>query len=119
MERFRRSCCGGDNFQCDDQKISPRAGHARCITCAWSSQSGLGGEKDVRMRTLQVSTKNKREVVDLTALCRNELAKERVNGVCHLFVLHTTAALTIADLDPGTDLDLLDVAMTNESYRPS
>ena len=60
------------------------------------------------MRTLQVSTKNKREVVDLTPLCRNELAKERVNGVCHLFLLHTTAALTIADLDPGTDLDLLD-----------
>jgi secondary thiamine-phosphate synthase enzyme len=28
--------------------------------------------------------------------------------MCHLFVLHTTAALTIADLDPGTDLDLLD-----------
>jgi secondary thiamine-phosphate synthase enzyme len=28
--------------------------------------------------------------------------------VCHLFLLHTTAALTIADLDPGTDLDLLD-----------
>ena len=25
-----------------------------------------------------------------------------------MFILHTTAALTIADLDPGTDLDLLD-----------
>ena len=29
-------------------------------------------------------------------------------GVCHLFILHTTAALTTADLDPGTDLDMLD-----------
>ncbi len=28
--------------------------------------------------------------------------------MCHLTVLHTTAALTTADLDPGTDLDLLD-----------
>ena len=28
--------------------------------------------------------------------------------MCHLFLLHTTAALTTADLDPGTDLDLLD-----------
>lgn len=26
----------------------------------------------------------------------------------HLFLLHTTAALTTADLDPGTDLDMLD-----------
>jgi secondary thiamine-phosphate synthase enzyme len=28
--------------------------------------------------------------------------------VCHLVVLHTTAALTTADLDPGTDADMLD-----------
>ncbi len=29
-------------------------------------------------------------------------------GICNLLVLHTTAALTTADLDPGTDLDMLD-----------
>lgn len=29
-------------------------------------------------------------------------------GLCHLFLTHTTAALTTADLDPGTDLDMLD-----------
>jgi len=29
-------------------------------------------------------------------------------GVICLFVTHTTAALATADLDPGTDLDLLD-----------
>jgi secondary thiamine-phosphate synthase enzyme len=29
-------------------------------------------------------------------------------GILHLFLLHTTAALGIADLDPGTDLDILD-----------
>jgi len=28
--------------------------------------------------------------------------------VCHVSILHTTAALTTADLDPGTDLDMLD-----------
>jgi secondary thiamine-phosphate synthase enzyme len=58
---------------------------------------------------LQVSTKRKREVVDITEFCRQQLAgKRRETGVCHLFVLHTTAALTVADLDPGTDRDLLD-----------
>ena len=29
-------------------------------------------------------------------------------GLCSLTCLHTTAALTTADLDPGTDLDMLD-----------
>jgi secondary thiamine-phosphate synthase enzyme len=29
-------------------------------------------------------------------------------GICQLNLLHTTAALTTADLDPGTDLDMLD-----------
>jgi secondary thiamine-phosphate synthase enzyme len=61
------------------------------------------------MTVLQVSTKSKREIVDFTELCRNEFAKSKTsNGLCHLFLLHTTAALTTADLDPGTDLDLLD-----------
>jgi secondary thiamine-phosphate synthase enzyme len=61
------------------------------------------------MIVLHVSTKRKREVVDITELCRKQLANQKATtGVCHVFVLHTTAALTIADLDPGTDLDLLD-----------
>ena len=61
------------------------------------------------MIVFDVSTKRKREVVDLTELCRKQLSNQNATtGICHLFVLHTTAALTIADLDPGTDLDLLD-----------
>ena len=61
------------------------------------------------MRILEVSTRRKREVVDLTQRWRKELPNAKdADGICHLFVLHTTAALTIADLDPGTDLDLLD-----------
>lgn len=61
------------------------------------------------MTIFQVNTATKREVVDLTERCQKPLADGLAGtGVCHLFVLHTTAALTIADLDPGTDLDLLD-----------
>jgi len=61
------------------------------------------------MKILEVGTKSKREVVDLTQRCRSELVSHaNTDGICHLFLLHTTAALTIADLDPGTDLDLLD-----------
>jgi secondary thiamine-phosphate synthase enzyme len=65
--------------------------------------------KDRHMKIVEVGTKRKREVVDLTEVCRKELpSAQEADGVCHLFVLHTTAALATADLDPGTDLDLLD-----------
>ena len=61
------------------------------------------------MTNFEVATKRKRQVIDITDLCQEKLsALKNRSGVCHLFVLHTTAALTIADLDPGTDLDLLD-----------
>lgn len=73
------------------------------------------------MTILQVDTQKKRDVIDLTGLCRKELLKHTgSSGVCHLFVLHTTAALTTADLDPGTDLDLLDAfdaAIPKLNYR--
>lgn len=59
---------------------------------------------------LTIKTRKKREVVDITDKVESGLrpASAGKNGFCHLSVLHTTAALTTADLDPGTDLDLLD-----------
>jgi secondary thiamine-phosphate synthase enzyme len=61
------------------------------------------------MQRLTVRTQKKREVVDLTDLIEGQLGKGSAHaGICHLVVQHTTAALTTADLDPGTDLDMLD-----------
>src|SRR5690348_11727843 len=62
------------------------------------------------MNRLKVATREKRSVVDITELVEAELRRlpARPCGVCHLLILHTTAALTTADLDPGTDLDILD-----------
>lgn len=61
------------------------------------------------MRRLTIKTHKKREVVDITDCVEEQLAAgHSASGVCQLLVLHTTAALTTADLDPGTDLDLLD-----------
>ena len=62
------------------------------------------------MNRLKVLTHKKREVIDITGQVQAELrrAHAQQSGVCHLLVLHTTAALTTADLDPGTDLDMLD-----------
>lgn len=55
-----------------------------------------------------VNTKDKKEVVDITDKINEEISKLQFKqGVCNLFLTHTTASLTTADLDPGTDLDLL------------
>lgn len=61
------------------------------------------------MRTFTVTTRKKDQVVDITDTVENSLREEQnADGLCSLFVAHTTCALTTADLDPGTDLDLLD-----------
>ncbi len=62
------------------------------------------------MHTLTVKTRKKREVLDITETVQALLEKNHssATGICNLLILHTTAALTTADLDPGTDLDMLD-----------
>jgi secondary thiamine-phosphate synthase enzyme len=60
------------------------------------------------MQKPTIKTRKKREVLDITSTIESLLAKNQVTGICNLFILHTTAALTSADLDPGTDLDMLD-----------
>jgi secondary thiamine-phosphate synthase enzyme len=62
------------------------------------------------MQRVTVKTHKKREVIDITDALEDLLGKRYSDkrGLCNLLILHTTAALTTADLDPGTDLDLLD-----------
>src|ERR1700751_3429584 len=62
------------------------------------------------MHRLAIKTHKKREVIDITQKLEAILWKHysEKTGICHLNLLHTTAALTTADLDPGTDLDMLD-----------
>lgn len=58
------------------------------------------------MAEININSKSKRQVIDLTDNI-NQLINSN-SGVAQVFVCHTTAAITTADLDPGTDLDLLD-----------
>jgi secondary thiamine-phosphate synthase enzyme len=58
------------------------------------------------MHKLTVATHSKREILDITQQVEKHLPQE--SGICFLNILHTTAALATADLDPGTDLDMLD-----------
>lgn len=73
------------------------------------------------MRTFTVRTQKKDQVIDITSTIEQFLQQEeREDGLCSLFVAHTTCALTTADLDPGTDLDLLDALrhlLPHLSYR--
>jgi secondary thiamine-phosphate synthase enzyme len=59
---------------------------------------------------LQVKTTKPKQVVDITDTIAEKVQQSDVtDGLCSLFVLHTTASITTADLDPGTDLDMLDL----------
>lgn len=60
--------------------------------------------------TETIPTKKKKNILDITERVQRLISKVRSveHGVCHVFTTHTTAAVTTADLDPGTDLDMLD-----------
>ncbi|MBI4080826.1 MAG: YjbQ family protein [Candidatus Levybacteria bacterium] len=61
------------------------------------------------MTRITVKTNKKDEVVDITnKIAVLLLEQERQDGLCTIFVAHTTCCITTADLDPGTDLDFLD-----------
>jgi len=73
------------------------------------------------MSNFQVKTSTKDQILDITDEVNEVIKKSnKKNGVCVLSVLHTTCGLTTADLDPGTDLDLLEAfrkMLPKISYR--
>ena len=63
----------------------------------------------MRADTLVIATEEKEAVLDITdqvAAWVRAYAPEA--GALLLYAAHTTVGLTVADLDPGTDLDLLE-----------
>jgi secondary thiamine-phosphate synthase enzyme len=60
------------------------------------------------MKTITITTRKKDQIVDITDTVQHYMQAEgSADGLCSLFVAHTTCAITTADLDPGTDLDML------------
>jgi len=60
---------------------------------------------------LRVNTANLKEIVDLTERIQSVIQRAKMReGVCALFVAHTTAALTTGEIGEGTEQDLLEVA---------
>ena len=61
------------------------------------------------MRTIEVKTQAREELVDITARVGEELLASGVkDGICYVFVPHTTAAVTINEsADPSVKEDIL------------
>lgn len=61
------------------------------------------------MQKLLINTKKDKEVMDITRFLNDYLIKSVYEkGLLHVFLTHTTCCLTTADMDEGTDLDLLE-----------
>jgi secondary thiamine-phosphate synthase enzyme len=62
------------------------------------------------MQKISVETISNKEIADITIMINQQLAQmeDLKSGLCNVFIPHTTAALSTADLDPGTDLDMID-----------
>jgi len=59
------------------------------------------------MKIITIATQQEKAVIDITDRVSEMI--EQKSGVVHLFLQHTSAALSTADLDPGgTDQDYLD-----------
>lgn len=59
---------------------------------------------------MQVATTRAKEAVDLTDRVTDAIAAAGIQeGLCVLFVAHTTAALTTGEVGEGTEEDLLEV----------
>ena len=61
------------------------------------------------LNRLSIRTRSKSELMDITPLIRDVVDKSKIeNGVCYIFVPHTTAGITINEnADPSVRQDIL------------
>jgi len=58
---------------------------------------------------LSISTKRDKHVLDITASVEQVIARSGIHdGLCNVFVTHTTAAITTGEAIEGTDEDLME-----------
>lgn len=63
------------------------------------------------MNTLPIRTSARCQLIDITELIRETVRKERImDGICQIFVPHTTAAVTINEnADPDVSRDIISI----------
>lgn len=57
------------------------------------------------MQSLTIESTENKQIIDITQHVNDLISHD--SGLCNIFLRHTTAALTTADLDPGTDEDYI------------
>lgn len=61
-------------------------------------------------KLLRITTKRLKEIVDLTELLQAAIDKANMkDGLCSVFVTHTTAAVTTGEIGEGTEEDFLQI----------
>lgn len=61
------------------------------------------------MEKINITTTKDKEIVDITDELNTTLVKNKTkDGLCHLFLPHSTAGLTTALINPERELDLID-----------
>lgn len=66
----------------------------------------LTGEPMFR-KTLAVQSKQEGDIIDITAEVRSVVCESRIReGLVHLFIQHSTAALTTLEFEPGVCADI-------------
>ena len=59
---------------------------------------------------LRVSTTEQKQVIDLTERIQTLIKKDAIKeGLCSVFITHTTAAVTTGEIGEGTEQDLLQI----------
>ncbi|HEY6332082.1 MAG TPA: secondary thiamine-phosphate synthase enzyme YjbQ [Blastocatellia bacterium] len=59
---------------------------------------------------ITISSKRNKQVLDITSKAEQVLSRSGVTeGLCNVFVMHTTAAITTGEAIEGTDEDLMEV----------
>jgi secondary thiamine-phosphate synthase enzyme len=59
--------------------------------------------------TITVSTEREKQAIDITAQVQRHLDRAGIDqGLCNVFVTHTTAAVTTGEAIEGTDEDLME-----------
>lgn len=72
-------------------------------------EKNLGGGCDKMIQTLQIKTTQRTELIEITHGVQDAVKKTGIeNGLCIIFVPHTTAAITINEhADPSVSRDIL------------
>jgi len=64
----------------------------------------------MRTDAIRLKTQKSRQAVDVTGEVNRQISEHQVaEGICLLFVRHTTAALVVGEVGEGTEEDLLEV----------